>query len=206
MKKTVDIVFATNNKNKLTELERIFEKYISNSDRDIVLHTLLDIGFSGDIVEDGNSYKENAYIKASTVCKATGMITIGDDSGLEVDFLGGKPGIYSARYAGDGSSASNRKKLLFELGDIPYEKRSASFRCCICCCFPGGDTIYAEGKCDGYILFEERGEKGFGYDSLFYYPPFKKSFAELNENEKDEVSHRGVALKAFSEKISTRFH
>jgi XTP/dITP diphosphohydrolase len=126
-------------------------------------------------------------------------MVMADDSGLEVDYLGGRPGVYSARYAGEGcTSEDNIKKLLGELNGIPEEKRTARFVSVICACFPDGRTVSAKGTCEGVILTEKRGSGDFGYDPVFYYPTFGKTFAELDIDIKNTVSHRGNALKEFA--------
>lgn len=191
------IVFATNNAHKVTEIADFFKKKYPN---ELDIKTLAQVSFFNEIIEDANTFEGNAFIKASTVCKATGLVTIADDSGLEVDYLNGRPGVYSARYAGEScTSEDNTSKLLYELVDVPSEKRTARFVSVICACFPNGKTLYAKGSCEGIILNEKRGSGTFGYDPVFYYPPLKKSFAELDLDTKNQVSHRGNALKQFTE-------
>lgn len=193
------IVFATNNQHKVEELRDFFSKVFTD---EIEIKTLAQVGFEGDIIEDADTFEGNAYIKASTVCASCGFISVADDSGLEVDYLNGKPGVYSARYAGEGcSSDDNNKKLLKELEGVPFEKRTARFVSVICACFPDGKTVYAKGCCEGIITTEKRGSGTFGYDPLFYYPPLDKTFAELDIDIKNSISHRGNALRAFSEKF-----
>ena len=166
---------------------------------DIYTMSLSDVGIFDEIEENGSSFAENATIKASAAARS-GYIGIADDSGLTVDALDGAPGIYSARYAGEhGNDAANNKKLLGELEGLPAEKRTAAFVSAIACVFPDGrDTIIVEGRCPGVILTSARGEGGFGYDPLFYYPEFDKSFAELSADEKNAISHRGRALREFA--------
>ena len=148
-----------------------------------------------DIEETGKTFAENAFIKASTVQKLTNMAALADDSGLEVDALGGAPGVYSARYAGeDQNDKNNIKKLLKNMEK--EENRKASFTTVLCLCYPSGKVVYAEGKTNGEILREERGNNGFGYDPVFYSYDLKRSFGEASEEEKNAVSHRGRALKA----------
>jgi len=190
------IVFATNNSHKVTELADFFSKQYPG---ELDIKTLKEVGFTEEILEDAETFEGNAFIKADTVCKATGLISIADDSGLQVDFLDGRPGVYSARYAGEGcGSDDNIKKLLHEIEGAPQEKRTAHFVSVICACFPDGKTLYAKGSCEGIILSDKRGSGDFGYDPIFYYPPLKKSFAELDLDTKNEVSHRGNALKQFA--------
>jgi XTP/dITP diphosphohydrolase len=192
----VKVVVATNNAHKVAELSDFFRKQYSDEVR---LISLSESGFSGNIIEDADSFEGNAYKKAGTVCDRTGLAAIADDSGLEVDYLGGRPGVYSARYAGEGcTDEDNIKKLLRELEGVPERQRSARFVSVICACFPDGRTLSARGICEGVILIEKRGSGTFGYDPIFYYPPLGKSFAELELTVKNEISHRGRALQRFS--------
>lgn len=190
------ILIATHNKHKLTEMERILAPmgYEVVTDREIGISLT-------DVEETGTTFIENARIKAESGCKESGLICIADDSGLCVDALGGAPGVYSARYSGiHGDDEANIVKLLNELKDVPHEKRTAHFQCSICISFPDGSEITAEGKCEGKIGYEKRGENGFGYDPVFMVGD--KSFAELSSDEKDAISHRGNALKLLREKLS----
>ncbi len=190
------IVLATNNNHKVIEMSRFFEEHFPGR---FEIKTLGQAGYTDEIVEDADTFEGNAFIKANAVCKATGLIAIADDSGLEVDYLGGRPGIYSARYAGKGcSDTDNINKLLGELSGVPYEKRTARFVSVICACYPDGRSIQARGVCEGIILTEKRGSGVFGYDPVFYYPPLGKTFAELSTDVKNTVSHRGNALKQFA--------
>ena len=193
------IVAATNNKHKVTELTALFE----NSDTELV--TLREIGFTDEIVEDGATFLENARIKAMAVHKATGLAAIADDSGLCVDALGGEPGIYSARYASeDGENSDdtkNNEKLLSKLDKIPENERTARFVSALCFIDADGTEVSAIGKCEGIITREARGEGGFGYDPLFFFPSFGKTFGELTAEEKNEVSHRANAVKVLKEKL-----
>ena len=184
-------VLASNNKKKLSELLAIMK----NDLPDGTLLTLSDIGFNGDIVEDGGTFEENSKIKAS-VPASLGYIGIADDSGLCVDALGGAPGVYSARYSGTGDRG-NIDKLLYELKDVPEEFRTARFVCVMTAVFPDGRTVQARGQAEGVILRERRGEDGFGYDPVFYYPPLCRTFAELTAGEKNMISHRAKAIAAF---------
>ncbi len=189
------ILIATHNKHKLTEMERI----LAPMGYEVVTDT--DIGISlTDVEETGTTFIENARIKAESGCKESGLICIADDSGLCVDALDGAPGVYSARYSGEhGNDEANIVKLLEELKDVPDEKRTAHFMCSICVSFPDGSEITADGKCEGKIGYEKRGENGFGYDPVFMVGD--KSFAELSSAEKDAISHRGNALMALREKF-----
>lgn len=197
------IVAATNNKHKVSELTALFE----NTDTELV--TLKEIGFTDEIIEDGSTFLENARIKAMAVHKATGLASIADDSGLCVDALGGEPGIYSARYASeDGENSDdtkNNEKLLGKLCDIPENERTARFVSALCFIDADGTEVSAIGKCEGIITREARGEGGFGYDPLFFFPSFGKTFGELSAEEKNTVSHRANAVKMLKEKLDEYF-
>jgi len=192
----MEIVIASRNKHKIGELQALLSQYIDG----VTLLSLDDIGYKGDIEEDGSSFGENALIKAR-VAAGTGKIGVGDDSGLCVNALDGAPGIFSARYAGGhGDDGANNQKLLQELSD--KNDRSAAFICTIACVMPDGRQFCVEGRAEGVILEEPSGENGFGYDPLFYYPPLDKSFAELTAEEKNQISHRARAVKAFAEALT----
>ncbi|MCL6635806.1 MAG: XTP/dITP diphosphatase [Peptococcaceae bacterium] len=152
------------------------------------------------IIEDGATFKDNAVKKATTVARFTGQLALADDSGLEVDFLGGAPGVHSARFAGEGhDDRANNEKLLRLLAGVPPEKRAARFRCVVAVATPAGQVFTAEGTCEGVITDEPRGEGGFGYDPLFYVPAYGKTFAELDPAVKNRISHRGRALALMRE-------
>ena len=194
MKDNMKVLIASHNSHKLREMQRI----LSPMGYDVV--TDMDIGLElEDVEETGKSFAENAEFKAKAGCIQSGYPCIADDSGLCVDALGGEPGVYSARYSGKGDDGSN-DLLLFKLKDVPFKDRTARFVSSICLVFPDGEEITAEGKCEGIIGFEKRGKGGFGYDPLFMVGD--KSFAEMSAEEKDAVSHRGNALKSFSEKFN----
>lgn len=187
------LLAATGNAHKLRELQEIFADYYQ-------ILPMSAAGFTEDIVEDGQTFAENAAIKAETVCTATGYAAIADDSGLAVTALGGEPGVYSARYAGrHGDDEANNDLLLQKMDQI--EDRRANFVCALALKIPGRDVILAEGKCPGTILRARRGTGGFGYDPLFLYEPLGKTFAEVNEEEKNAVSHRARACAAMKEKL-----
>ena len=188
-------VLASSNKGKIPEIQHLLRLYLGDS---VEVLSLSDVGLDGDIEENGTTFAENARIKALSGCKESGLPCIADDSGLCVDYLGGAPGIYSARYSG-GDDKQNNEKLLCELEGVEKEKRTAYFACSISCCFPDGREITAEGKCFGYIGFEEQGNGGFGYDPLFITD--KGCFGQLSAEEKDEISHRGNALRELKEKL-----
>ena len=192
----MEIVLASRNRKKISELQSLLSETLPQ----IKVLSLDDIGFEGDIEENGNSFEENAMIKARAV-SALGYIGVGDDSGLEVKALGGAPGIYSARYAGEhGNDEANNEKLLSELKG--KNDRSGAFVSVIACAMPSGESFCVRGECHGVILTEYKGEGGFGYDTLFYHEGKGKTFAELTMAEKNEISHRGVAMRAFAEKFS----
>ena len=192
------IVIATNNSHKISEFRSCFlQKGI-----EFELVTIKEAGFAGEIIEDADSFEGNAYIKAKTLCDHTGMIAIADDSGLVVDALGGAPGVYSARYAGEGATdMQNIEKLLYELKDVPADEKTARFVCAICVCRPDGERLFVSGSSEGIIIDELRGDGRFGYDPVFLYPPMNKTFAEMSSEEKNSVSHRGRAIDSLFESI-----
>ena len=193
------IVMASNNSHKIKEIEAFLRALCPNDKNGdpFEILSLSDIGYTADIVEDGVTFEENALIKARTVAKL-GYIGIADDSGLCVDALNGEPGVYSARYAGGHDDADNNRKLLEKMKDIPKEQRSAHFVSVIACVFPDGREVVARGECPGTILFDYRGNGGFGYDPLFLYEPMDKTFAQMNAEEKNAISHRARAMEAFA--------
>jgi XTP/dITP diphosphohydrolase len=189
------LVAATNNRDKLRELRSIL------SQLGIDVLSLDEAGFTGEIIETGTTFEENAIIKCETVMRETGLCAIGDDSGLVVDALGGEPGIYSARYAEPGK---RKQKVLEKLRSVPEEKRTARFVAAIACVFPDGETITAIGKCEGRILTECRGDKGFGYDPIFYVPEYDMTFAEMPSLLKNRISHRAKGIELMVEKLKGR--
>ncbi|MBE6611559.1 MAG: XTP/dITP diphosphatase [Ruminococcaceae bacterium] len=191
------LVLASRNRKKIRELETLLAEISSY----IQVLSLDDIGYTDEIVEDGTTFAENSRIKAS-VPASLGYIGIADDSGLVVDALNGAPGVYSARYSGeDATDEKNNKKLLAELANVPDERRTARFCTVVTCAFPDGTAWQFDGSVEGTILHEPDGDGGFGYDPLFYYAPFGKTFAALSADEKNSVSHRGKAMRAFAEKM-----
>ena len=182
---------ASHNPHKLLELERIL----------IPLGIEVKPAEYEEVEETGTTFRENAFLKASAACRAMGIPAVADDSGLMVDALGGAPGVYSARYAGEHATDSQRiEKLLLELRDVPDEKRTAKFVSAICCVFPDGKKVEVEGECLGRIAWEPLGAGGFGYDPIFLVG--EKSYAQMTDKEKDLVSHRGKALRKFKEELS----
>ena len=187
------MVLASKNAHKLTEMKDI----LSQLGVEVVLES--DVGVDVDVEETGATFEENAYLKAHAVCQASGLPAIADDSGLCVDALGGAPGVYSARYGGPGLDDTGRYRLLLE--NMRGQPRGAKFVSVITCCFPNGDVLTARGECPGTIAFAPMGEGGFGYDPVFFLPKLKKTFAQLTPEEKNAISHRGLALRAFREKL-----
>ena len=191
------VVLASKNKHKLEEISKITEKL----DMELVLES--ELGVDIDVEETGSTFEENSYLKAEAVMKATGLPALADDSGIAVDALNGEPGIYSARYGFD-ESLDDRGRLnllLKNTENVPDDKRQAKFVCVITLVTPQGQTIQARGEVHGMLLRAPAGENGFGYDPIFYYPPFGKSLAQVSPEEKNRVSHRANALKVFYEKL-----
>lgn len=183
-------VLASQNKHKLAEMQAI----LSAHGVEVVLQS--DLGLRVDVEETGETFAENALLKARAVMEACGLPAIADDSGLCVTALGGGPGVYSARYGGEGLDDVGRYRLVLS-GLSGQLDRSAKFVSCICCAFPNGDTVTARGECPGLITYSPRGEDGFGYDPIFLVPEKKKTFAQMTAEEKNAISHRGVALQKF---------
>lgn len=188
------LVLASKNAHKLVEMRDI----LSQLGVEVVLES--EVGVDVDVEETGATFEENAFLKARAVMEASGLPAIADDSGLCVDALNGAPGVYSARYGGEGLDDTGRYRLLLEnmRGQMP---RTAKFVSVITCCFPNGDVLTARGECPGTIAFAPQGEGGFGYDPVFFVPPLKKTFAQLTAEEKNAISHRGKALEAFQVKL-----
>ena len=191
------VVLASKNKHKLVEISKITEKF------GIELILQSELGVDIDVEETGTTFEENSFIKAEAVMKATGLPALADDSGIAVDALNGEPGIYSARYGFDDSldDRGRLNLLLKNTEHVPDGQRQAKFVCVITFLHPDGQVIQARGEIHGELLREARGENGFGYDPIFYYPPMGKSTAEMTPEEKNGVSHRANALKAFYKKL-----
>ena len=188
------MVLASKNQKKMKEMNEI----LSGMGVEVCLQS--DVGIDIDVEETGTTFEENSLLKAKAVREASGLPAIADDSGLCVDALNGAPGVYSARYGGDGLDDTGRYKLL--LANMPRgAARTAKFVSVITCCFPGGEVLTARGECPGTIAFAPMGEGGFGYDPVFFLPKLKKTFAQLAPEEKNAVSHRGRALEAFQAKL-----
>ena len=190
------IIAATKNKNKLREFGEILKGFEIISQEEA--------GVDIDVEETGTTFEENSYLKAKAIYDITGITTIADDSGLCVDALGGEPGVYSARYGGEGYDDKGRVQLLLKnMKDVPNEERTARFVCVITLVGDEG-VLTARGECEGRIDYEPKGENGFGYDPVFYVDRFEKTLAEVTPEEKNSISHRGKALKIFAEKLSKK--
>jgi XTP/dITP diphosphohydrolase len=184
------LVLATQNQGKIREIEKVLDL------PRLKIQSLQDFPDLPEVVEDGQTFLENALKKARACAQATGRPALADDSGLEVDFLNGAPGIYSARFSGTGATdEANNRKLLALLEGLPEERRTARFVCQMVLYFPEGTWIQTEGFCPGIIALEPRGEHGFGYDPIFYLPEFGKTMAEIPLQEKNRISHRAQALQ-----------
>lgn len=194
------LVLATNNQDKVREIKNLLD------DLGIEILTSKDFDNFPEIEETGITLEENAILKSEGIFKATGLPSLADDSGLEVDALGGAPGVYSSRYAGPGCTYNdNNIRLLKELEGVPKEERTARFRCVIAITFDENNTEIVEGAAEGYITVEKKtAGKGFGYDPVFFYPPLGKTFAEISLDEKNKISHRGLALKKAREILAAK--
>jgi XTP/dITP diphosphohydrolase len=182
------LLIATNNQGKVRE----FQELLQGLPYELV--TPKELGIKLDVEENGKTYQENARIKAEAFARASGLLTLSDDSGLEVDALNGEPGLKSSRYAGEGASDRQRVEfLLNKLKNVPEQRRGARFRCVIALCRADGQTEFCEGTCEGNITFAPRGAEGFGYDPIFYFPELKQTMAELPAGVKNQVSHRARA-------------
>ena len=200
------IVFATGNKDKMREIRKI----LGGLDADIL--SMKEAGVDADVEENGTTFSENARIKADAIYnilkekepdEAENTVVLADDSGLEVDYLGGEPGIYSARYLGKDTPYSEKNQIIIDrLEGAKAEERSARFVCAIAACLPGGKGLDTLGKMEGRIAYEIAGENGFGYDPIFFLPEYGKTSAELTEDEKNAISHRGKALRDMAELLS----
>lgn len=188
------LIFATGNEHKMVEIREIL------GELPVEILSMKDVGIKADIVENGNTFEENALIKAKEVCKLAGEMVLADDSGLEIDYLNGEPGIYSARYMGEDTSYRiKNQNLIDRLEGVPDEKRTARFVCAIAAAFPDGRSFVVRGTIEGIIGYEERGTNGFGYDPIFYLPERGVSTAEIPPEEKNSISHRGDALRKMKE-------
>ena len=190
------IIFATGNKDKMREIREIM------AGCEVEIKSMKEEGISVDIVEDGKTFEENALIKARAVASATDAIVLADDSGLEIDYLNKEPGVYSARYMGEDTSYDIKNRNLVErLEGVPEPQRSARFVCAIAAVVPGGEEFVVRETMEGKIGYGQEGENGFGYDPIFYPDGFSCSSAALSPEQKNEISHRGKALRAVKERL-----
>lgn len=195
------IIFATGNEGKMKEVREIL------ADLQVPVFSMKEAGISVDVVEDGETFEENAIIKARAIAEniqemEAKIVVLADDSGLEIDYLNKEPGVYSARYMGEDTSYRiKNQNLIDRLEGVPVEKRTARFVCAIAAVLPDGQVLTTKGCIEGKIGYKECGEGGFGYDPIFYLPDMSKSTAELTAEEKNAISHRGVALRKMKEKL-----
>lgn len=190
------IIFATGNEGKMREIRMIL------GDLPVEVLSMKEAGISAEVEENGKTFAENAVIKARAVQALTNDIVLADDSGLEIDFLDGQPGVYSARYMGEDTSYEIKNRHLLELlKDVPQEKRTARFVCVVAAALPDGRVLTANGVMEGRIAWEAAGENGFGYDPIFYLPQFGCTSAEILPEQKNEISHRGQALRAIRQQL-----
>jgi len=193
------IIFATSNEGKMKEIREILK------DLDIELLSLKDLGLNPDIEENGNTFEENAIIKAKIVMELTGEVVLADDSGIEVDYMDKAPGVYSARFLGEDTPYSVKNQYIIDkLANAKDKERSARFVCVIACAFPNGEIRTFRGTIEGYIAEQLSGTNGFGYDPIFYLPEYQCTTAEMVQELKNEISHRGKALRAMKEVIKDR--
>lgn len=186
-------VLATHNPNKIREMGAILGQF------GVEVVSPKELGITVDVEETGSTFAENAMLKAKAICELAKLPAIADDSGLCVDALNGAPGVYSARYGGLDDDVARYRLLLENLRGAGT--RAAHFHTSVVCCFPNGNVLEAEGDCHGTIAYAPQGENGFGYDPVFFVPELRKTFAQLTPEEKNAISHRGVALRAFGEKL-----
>ncbi len=197
----MQLVLATNNEDKIREMRNLLD------DLPVTLMTRNDFLEFPDIEETGATFEENAILKAKGVAEFCDLPAVADDSGLEVDALGGTPGVYSSRYAGENATyADNNRKLLKELEGVPHEKRTARFRCVIAVCWGGDEVETVEGTAEGYVTEDSVGGSGFGYDPVFFFPPAGMRFSQMTIEEKNLVSHRGRALQELRAVVMARLN
>lgn len=195
------VIFATANEGKMKEVREILK------DLDIELLSLKDAGLNPTIDENGQSFEENAVIKAKYVMELTNEIVLADDSGLEVDYLDKAPGVYSARFMGEDTSYTIKNQYIIDqLADAKEEERSARFVCVIACALPGGKLLSTRGTVEGYIARQICGENGFGYDPIFYVPEYRCTTAQMPSELKNDISHRGKALRAMKVELAKYIH
>lgn len=193
------IIFATTNKDKVREVKMMLKGF------DVELCTMKEAGVDVDIVEDGTTFEENAIIKAKTIMEITGEIALADDSGLEVDYMDGAPGIYSARFLGEDTSYDIKNNYIIDkLKDAKGSERSARFVCAMAAAFPNGDIETCRGTIEGVIAYEQKGTNGFGYDPIVYVPEYEMTTGEMTPELKNSISHRGKALEQMKEVLKRR--
>lgn len=193
------IIFATGNAGKMREIREILREL------DVEVVSMKEAGISVDIDENGTTFEENAIIKARTIMEVSQEVVLADDSGLEIDYLNKEPGVQSARYMGEDTSYRiKNQNLIDRLGGVPDEQRTARFVCVIAAAFPDGEVLTTRGTIEGIIGYEERGEHGFGYDPIFYVPEYGCSTSELDPEVKNEISHRGKALREMKDILQAR--
>jgi len=192
-------IAATKNKGKIHEISEILKDFPYE------VLSMESLGIDIDIEETGSTFEENALIKAKEINRITGEIVMADDSGLEVDFLNGAPGIYSARFAGENATDEEKnRKLLHLLKDVPFDKRAARFVCVIAVVFPDKSSFTVRGTCEGYISHKPEGNNGFGYDPIFYVPEYQMTTAQMASEMKHKISHRGKALRLMVDELQKR--
>ena len=190
------LFLGTNNPGKVREYRELLQEV------PFTITTPASENLEGEVDETGSTFEENALLKARHFARASGLLTLADDSGLEVDALNGEPGIWSARYGGPGLTDEERVTLLLsEISEVPWDQRTARFRCVIALVWPSGDEATVDGSCEGYITYEPRGTNGFGYDPVFFYPNLDRTFAELDSATKHRLSHRGQAARKAVERL-----
>ena len=194
------IIFATTNKNKVREVNMMMEGF------DVELVPMADMGIDVEIEETGTTFEENAIIKAKAICEMTGEIALADDSGLEVDYLDGAPGVYSSRFLGEDTPYEIKNDYIIEkLKDAKGKERSARFACAMAMVFPNGDVETCYGTIEGLIGYEQKGTNGFGYDPIVYVPEYEMTTGEMTPQLKNSISHRGKALEQMKEVMKRRF-
>ncbi len=195
----IEILFATSNAGKAKEVQAMF------SDLDVDVKTLREEGIDVAIEENGQTFAENALIKAKAIAGMTDKIVLADDSGLVVDYLNGEPGIYSARYMGEDTSYDIKNaRILERMEGVPDDQRTARFVCAMAAIMPGGEVICTEGIMEGLIGYEMKGTNGFGYDPIFYLPEYGMTSSEISPEKKNEISHRGKALRKMQDELKKR--
>lgn len=195
----IEILFATSNAGKAKEVQAMF------SDLDVDVKTLREEGIGIEIEENGQTFAENALIKAKAIAGMTDKIVLADDSGLVVDYLNGEPGIYSARYMGEDTSYDIKNaRILERMEGVPDDQRTARFVCAMAAIMPGGEVICTEGIMEGLIGYEMKGTNGFGYDPIFYLPEYGMTSSEISPEKKNEISHRGKALRKMQDELKKR--